>query len=103
MRGDGQRPARGIKRFRQRNKVKERSCHRCRHSDMPPAGAVIQRRRQHCQRGKAVQNSRNSEPEKRHRVSNRALPHETPVYRLPPPGHALQAAHSLHATGQLQV
>jgi len=57
---DGQGAVGGGEGLHDGDEVEEDSGQRCRDGNMPPAGAVIQRRGQHRQRGDTVENHRNS-------------------------------------------
>ena len=64
---DRQAVVRGVQGLGQRDEVEERRGDDRRERDVPPAGTVIQRRGQHRERGHAVEEHRDSEPEQRHR------------------------------------
>jgi hypothetical protein len=60
VRIDRQRTVRGDESFRQRHEVEESAAERCRHSDVPPTRPVVERSRQHRQRGNAVEEDRDA-------------------------------------------
>src|SRR5580658_2449842 len=81
VRVDGQGVVRGVEHLGQRNEVKEDGDEGCGHGQVTPARAVIERGRQHRERGDAVEKNRDSEPEKSHcgRCISKIL-RESPVY-----------------------
>ena len=63
---DGQRVVRGVEHLGQRDEVEEHAHDGERDGEMPPARTVVERRWQHRERGNAVEEDRDSEPEEGH-------------------------------------
>ena len=82
VRVDGQGVVRGVEHLGQRDEVEEDGGEGRGHRYVTPARAVIERGRQHRERGNAVEKNRDSEPEKGHcgRCASKIL-RESSVYR----------------------
>jgi hypothetical protein len=64
---DGQAMVGGVEHLRERDEVEEDAAGGGGDGEMTPAGAVVERRRQHREGGDAVEEDRDSEPKERHR------------------------------------